>query len=405
MRKIVITSTGTLGDYLPFITLGKALQTRGYQVRMAFPQSMQTYVQKNGLTAVSCGKNWGEQDARKNATDWEHLRTYTDPQAYDDRIIQIIQTEYTVALQDLLEISADADLLICSSQREFLGQIISEVYEIPYVSISLMPYLQCYTTTNPEVDLAYFEAFNALRKQANVSPLFLESWSQWNQTHPQKAILAASSHFAQVIDNFCQYQQTGFWFYEDPDWHDWQPDRELEKFMTAEPSPLVLTFSSLPLVDAQTVLNTHVQTAKKLGRRLLVQQGWADFNASLLLDECDRQNVLFRGFIPQDWLFAQAAAVIHHGGIGTIARALRNDCPMVVEPYGNDQFFNAKRILALKVGTAMHPHRLTADGLAHVLETKVLTKDFKNRTQELGAKIRQENGLETACELIQAWLN
>jgi UDP:flavonoid glycosyltransferase YjiC (YdhE family) len=372
---------------------------------MAFPKSVHPYVQKNGLTAVTCGKNWGEQDAKKNATDWEHLRDYAARQVANDRAINIIQTEYAIALQDLLEISTDADLVICSSQREYLGQIISEVHDLPFASISLMPFLQCYTTIqNPEANLAYLAAFNDLRTQAQLSPLSSEAWFQWNQEHPQRAILASSSHFSQVLNHCRHYQQTGFWFYDDPDWQDWQPDQELQQFMTTEPKPLVLTFSSLPLVDAQSVLIPHVQAAAQLGRRLLVQQGWADFNASLLPDDIDQSQVLFRGFMPQDWLFSQAAAVIHHGGIGTTARALRNDCPMLVEPYGNDQFFNAKQVLALNVGTAMHPHRLTANGLAQVLNTKVLTDECKQNTQQLGAKIRQEQGLDKACDLVESWL-
>jgi UDP:flavonoid glycosyltransferase YjiC (YdhE family) len=148
------------------------------------------------------------------------------------------------------------------------------------------------------------------------------------------------------------------------------------------------------------VLELHVQAATKLGRGLLVHRGWANFNESMLSDRCDGNSVMFVDFIPQDWLFSQAGAVIHHGGIGTIARALKNDCPMLVEPYGNDQFFNAKRVVGLKVGVAVHPKKITPDGLAKILETKVLTDECKKNTQDLGAKIRAENGLKTACDLI-----
>jgi UDP:flavonoid glycosyltransferase YjiC (YdhE family) len=77
---------------------------------------------------------------------------------------------------------------------------------------------------------------------------------------------------------------------------------------------------------------------------------------------------------------------------------------MLVEPYGNDQFFNAKQILSLKIGAAMHPHRITADGLAHILQTKVLSDECKQNVQAIDAKIRKENGLETASNLIESWL-
>ena len=54
---------------------------------------------------------------------------------------------------------------------------------------------------------------------------------------------------------------------------------------------------------------------------------------------------MFRGFLPPDWTFSQAACVINHGGAGTIARALRNARPVLIEPWGNDQFFNALMVV------------------------------------------------------------
>jgi UDP:flavonoid glycosyltransferase YjiC (YdhE family) len=108
--------------------------------------------------------------------------------------------------------------------------------------------------------------------------------------------------------------------------------------------------------------------------------------------------------MPQDWLFSRAAALIHHGGIGTIARALRNGCPMLVEPYGNDQFFNARQLLLLGVGAAMHPQYLSVGDLVRVLQEKVLTRDYKNRTELLSHRIQAEQGLDMACHFIENWL-
>lgn len=142
----------------------------------------------------------------------------------------------------------------------------------------------------------------------------------------------------------------------------------------------------------------------QLGRRILIQGGWSDFNASHLPDDIDRNSVMFAGFMPQDWLFAQAAAVITHGGIGTIARALRNDCPMLLEPHTYEQCFNAHKVLTWGVGAAMYPQKLTADGIAKVLEKKVLTKDYQQRAKEIKVRINDESGIDKACNLIKDWL-
>lgn len=406
MARIIVNSFGTLGDHLPFVTLGQALQKGGHHVELAFPELMQSYAEKAGLRVRSCGIPWEKQQAQTKAKGWEHLDN--NPEAKQSRHqinLGIIQTEFRVALADLLNLCQNADLLICGSQRSPLAQIVAEKLNILWAEVSLMPFSQSHSPDPVSAEVEdYIAAFNALRTEIGLPSFTPATWQDYWINNPKKAIQAASPYFSSLAEPHHRYHQTGFFFYENPDWQQWQPDRELEQFMGQDPKPLVLTFSSLPLADASKVLRTHIQAAAKLERGLVVQQGWADFKPSLLPDDVDISNVLFRGFIPQDWLFSQAAAVIHHGGIGTTARAIRNDCPMLVEPYGNDQFFNAKRVLALKIGTAIHPHRLTADGLAHVLQTKVLTAAYKNNVQRLSAKIRAENSVETACHVIESWL-
>ena len=117
-----------------------------------------------------------------------------------------------------------------------------------------------------------------------------------------------------------------------------------------------------------------------------------------------RAQVLFADFLPQDWLFARAACSIQHGGVGTIARALRAGCPMLVEPFGNDQLYNASRVSLLGAGAAVQPFASTAEGLARVLSGQVLTASARERAAALGARIGAERGLDHACRLIEAFL-
>jgi UDP:flavonoid glycosyltransferase YjiC (YdhE family) len=416
MAKIVITTAGTLGDHLPYIALGKSLQTRGHQVYLAISDSYHEYALKSGLQVFTCGRSHGKQEVQEDSKTWDQLekgvissRLISDPEVYE-QVLRFIEKAFPLILETLLTVCADADLLICGAQYLTLGAFVAEKLDIPWICTSVMPFLQCQDSHQNTQQSAvgrcdpYLVKINELRLQFALKAFTQAEWFTYSEKHPQKAILAASSHFSQLNAESLQYQKTGFWFYEDPDWQNWQPDAKLQDFFAVDLKPLVLSFSSLPLENAQAVLEVHVRAAAKLNRRILIQQGWADFNESLLPEGCDRQMIKFVGFMPQDWLFANAAALIHHGGIGTIARAIRNDCPMLVEPYGNDQFFNAKQILSLKIGAAMHPHRITADGLAHVLQTKVLTDECKQNVQAIGAKIRAENSLETACNLIESWL-
>jgi UDP:flavonoid glycosyltransferase YjiC (YdhE family) len=88
--------------------------------------------------------------------------------------------------------------------------------------------------------------------------------------------------------------------------------------------------------------------------------------------------------------------------VGTLGRALRHRCPLLVEPYGNDQFYNALLVKKLGYGSAMNPLRLTAESVARVLSEKVLPA--RDRLAGAQALIQKEDGLGRACEIVEEHL-
>jgi rhamnosyltransferase subunit B len=61
------------------------------------------------------------------------------------------------------------------------------------------------------------------------------------------------------------------------------------------------------------------------------------------------ENVIYTKYEPFDLLFANACAVIHHGGIGTSAQCLNAGKPQLIIPFSHDQFDNANRLRHLGV--------------------------------------------------------
>ena len=118
MANIVITSSGTMGDHLPYIALGKALLEQGHRVQMAFGTPMHSYALKSGLETVGCGVAWGEDHAKKYAKGWDHWQQqFSSDQEYRESMGHFLKRELGESFKDLLTICADADLLICSVQR------------------------------------------------------------------------------------------------------------------------------------------------------------------------------------------------------------------------------------------------------------------------------------------------
>jgi UDP:flavonoid glycosyltransferase YjiC (YdhE family) len=387
MSTIVITSYGTLGDYLPYIALGKVLKTRGHQVKMVVNESIYPYVLKARLEPLAIGRpNLGPQEVQRHAKLWNHLPLLRTESPDKEKFISAeFVHDMRLSVDCLLEACNGADMVISCILQDAVAALVADIYDIAYVRSSVTPFPLCFPSpeTEEEIDAG--------------------SWE--NNKDFGRFILAASPYFCQLLPEYSQVYQTGFWFYEDPDWSSWEPSKELREFVEQEPKPLVLSYSSIPAVNPQEIVEVHVRAAAKLGRRIVIQQGWAGFNESYLPSDINRDKVMFLdGLISHDWLLSRAAAFITHGGVGSIARSLRNGCPVLVEPLGHDQFYNALQALKLGVGSVMDSQKLTVDGIANVLQKKILTPDYQKRAVEVGEKINAEQGLIVASDLIESWL-
>jgi UDP:flavonoid glycosyltransferase YjiC (YdhE family) len=404
--KITITTYGTLGDTLPFIELALRLRRQGHEITMAVCPSMVLLCEHAGLAAIPNGRlDLGREQAVRHASSWNRWDNETLPDV--DAVVPHYRMELENGLPALLEAAREADLLVTSPQQQLIAAMVAEAIEIPWLLASVTPSLHAKPGNQQQpnlrselIDDALMASVNMLRKtvlDGSFTPI--ERLSSYLQ--PKHFLLACSAAFYQ-LDHFpCAHaRQVGSWFYAG-DAAGWQPSPQLEAFMLQQPSPLVLSMSSQPLEDSQTVLISHARAAMELGIPMLIQSGWAGFAPAMLGDLYDPANFHFAGFMPQDWLFAHAAALIHHGGAGTTARALRNGCPMLVEPYGNDQFFNALQVVRRGVGAAMDPTKATVESLSQILSQKVLTETCKINARKAAESMGQEDGLSDGVTFIE----
>ena len=113
-------------------------------------------------------------------------------------------------------------------------------------------------------------------------------------------------------------------------------------------------------------------------------------------------NVFFADNIPHAWLFPRMAAVVHHGGAGTTGAGLRAGVPGIIVPFAGDQYAWADLVVKLGVGPrAPDNKRLTAEKMAEAIQTAVNDAAMRARAAALGEKIREENGIARAVEVIE----
>jgi UDP:flavonoid glycosyltransferase YjiC (YdhE family) len=146
---------------------------------------------------------------------------------------------------------------------------------------------------------------------------------------------------------------------------------------------------------AENFYHESARAALQLGRRALLLLGKNSPPPDL------PPSILAWDYLPYAAIFPRAAAVVHQGGVGTTAQALRAGRPMVVVPFAHDQFDNAARVARLGVSRTLARSRCTAKQIARALSALLGDARTAPLAVEIGARIRAERGVATACDALE----
>ena len=417
MMKLTLLTTGSRGDTQPYVALGRALQSAGFQVRLAASESFADFVSSHGLEFFPV-----RGDVR------QFTQTAAAAQALEaDNPLKFFRSLQQPELMELMA-GMQADFWAASQGADALlyhpgaasGYFMAQRLGIPGILASPFPM----TPTRAYPSLIFYDK-PRLGGWANwlthklfeqgfwlaVKRPFRTFWQQeFGQRPPrfrppysrrQLTIISNSNHvFPQPDDWPDQVHQTGYWFLDAPE--DWSPPTELQAFLDDGDPPVYVGFGSIgnPNKQAETT-NIVVQALRQTGQRAILASGWQGLGA----DVAQTDQFFKLDHAPHDWLFPRMAAVVHHGGAGTTAAALRAGVPMTIVPFGNDQFAWGQRVHELGVGTAPVAHKqLSVERLATALRA-TQQPQIISAARVMGERIRAEEGLQTAVSLVAAYLN
>jgi sterol 3beta-glucosyltransferase len=187
---------------------------------------------------------------------------------------------------------------------------------------------------------------------------------------------------------------TGYWFLDAAP--GWRPPPALVEFLASGPPPVFVGFGSTISRDVGDLAAIALAALADTGQRGLLLSGWGGLAPADLPD-----NVFPIEDAPFAWLFPRMKAVVHHGGVGTTADALRAGVPSIIVPFTADQPYWGRRIQQLGVGPAPIDHRqLTAGRLAEAIRIATTDEALRRRAADLGARLRAEDGVTRALEIV-----
>lgn len=172
-------------------------------------------------------------------------------------------------------------------------------------------------------------------------------------------------------------------------------DPRVSEFLDAGPPPVVVGLGTSVRNFGGPILINAARACAELGRRAL-----------LIGQEIEGlpETALSVRAAPFGAVFPRAEVILHHGGIGTMAEALRAGRAALVAPFTSDQFDNA--LLAERAGVArtIARSKLTGRGLAKRLREVLESAPMKERAAKLGETLRAEPaGAAVAAQAIVRW--
>ena len=391
--RLILTTAGTLGDHLPMLGLGCALQRQGFSVLIACNRAVHDLARRAGLAVTPFGERLGPQQAADHSLHWDHWLRRPEQVAWEDRD----QRRVTTQVQELMALLKPDDVLIGSRNLPLLS-LIARVRRCRWVEVGLNSGSMIDYEALDESGLASHPwklGLDAL--EADLREQLFGHREDREDPPPLLRLHAVSEAF--VPEDYPQLSchRTGFWCFEDPLWEQWSPPAELQTTLESARAPLGLALSSQPLVDPLSLLRNHLLVAELLGDPLVLVKGWAFKELDPSHELLQHPALVLVDPLPYRWLFSRLDTAFIHGGMGTLAAALDGGCRLVIEPFGNDQFLNAKLAMQQGLAWAVHPHRFDPEQVAALLAQAL---PASTRTTHRGTHSQGQSGIDRAVELL-----
>jgi UDP:flavonoid glycosyltransferase YjiC (YdhE family) len=186
---------------------------------------------------------------------------------------------------------------------------------------------------------------------------------------------------------------TGFIYHDTL--HAFERVAEVESIFSSGPSPVLFT-PGTAMRHGHRFFEAAAQACRLIGRRGVLVTPFAEQIPAELPD-----GVVHVPFLPFGEYLPRAAAIVHHGGVGTVAQAMSAGIPQLIRPTGYDQFDNGARVERLGVGAAMVPRRFRARRVAETLRALLSSRGVAERCRELASRIDTSRGVQEACNVIE----
>ncbi len=458
-KQISIICQGSRGDFQPYLALALELKAAGYKVRLLSFITFQKFAEEYGLEYVVITNNCVEKELSENEA-WRKAMfsgSFGDfAKAMNSREEEQQAQILSIAKVFIEEMKSNTpDLLICGTICEYFLYYAQHVLKIPAIEIKLQPGLiynpKHALSSLPTLPLglhyylyivmlqaAYSQGFAKFDKAMDtIAAQKLSDFYSENEYKKHvikivngrnKTIVCQPSIFKSIltpkasesvvfpgpliVDVKKQTHPNGdvVGFFGGK-----TTQEEVDNFIKSRPEskPIYLGWGSM-ICNTPEFMVTLVSALKRCGERAIVLSSTGltlDFLKQCTHDEklisFAEEKILFVKKVAHESLFRRVKCIVHHGGAGTTNAALRSGTPSIITPVILDQFDHAYVLnkLGAGYGFSKNIQKITVEELSEAIMNVSGDVKMKERANEIGERMREENGNQAVVAMIGKFIN
>lgn len=403
---VILATFGTDGDVYPYIGLGRVLVQRGHEVTLASSPHYAPLAECYGFQFENIIEGAEIDRVLWNPDFWHPLKAGQLAAKWG---LKFLREQYS-ALEQLVKRER---CILVANPGLLAARLVHETSNVPFVSLVLQPWLL------PSVHRPVAIPMVGLPRGA---PRWL--WRlQIELLHrfSDRLIGPQVNAFRRTLGLPPVRYLLKWWFSPQcvlgmfPEWYgppqpDWPSQVQLlsfpvfdgttgeeltagiERFLQSGSAPVAITFGT-GIRHAKELYRAAVDAVRQCGRRAVVITKYAEQAPDQFF-----KDVIVTGYAPFSRLFPRCAAIIHHGGIGTTARALLANVPQLIVPVCFDQLDNALRVQALERGSLVRLRAANASRMAKELQRVLRLPPLRQIQNEDGG---ESSAYEDAVTLLE----
>jgi rhamnosyltransferase subunit B len=409
---VIIGAVGTSGDTLPMIELGRQLMANGHDVDFVGLAYFAERAAWAGLRFHAVGRKELFDEMASDPSVWHWHDGFRS-------LWKMLGGAMADTVATTQRLRREGTVLVGTSGAIGL-RLAQEKFQLPMLTVHMSPFYffscdeNCLggfgawprwwprTVRRVAMQIAeYFFMDAVCRRDVNASratlalPPVRRIFTEWIHS-PQSVACAVPSWFAQHQSDWPQ-QTRSVSFPVMQAAEAWTPSAALSEFLRAGEPPIVVS-ACTGAGAAVTFFHRAIEAARLINCRVILVSRFAAQipqplpSFATLID-----------YAPFDQLLPHTAAIIHNGGIGTMALAMRTGIPQIIVPFAYDQFFNAMRLSALDGGVTVRRQR-DASQLAEVIRETLSSPRIAAGCRNLQARARaSSDGLIELSRLVETF--